>query len=403
MQTPTNALLKPGHADRIVAGHPWIFASSILRLTRPASDGELIQVKDHRKRFLGLGFYNSRSKIQIRMISRERTTVDQEFFERRIRQALEFRRRYLPHLTSFRVVNTESDFLSGMIVDKYADHLVVQISSLALDQRKTEILSALASVFPDCQISEKHDDSFRKFEGFDCDAEPQTNEGVDKQVKIDMNGLQFWINLSDGHKTGAYLDQQSNYQSVADLCAQFGSPRVLDCFTYRGGFAVHAAKAGAMEVLGLDQSSDAIDAAQQHAELNGVGKQCRFEVANVFDWLKLKSQIAGQTRNQETFDAVILDPPSFTRSRSNLPNAARGYKEIHLRALRLLRPGGILATFSCSHHISRDFFADIILDSAHDAGRQVRLLQSYGQSLDHPVILSIPETEYLKGFALEVL
>lgn len=403
MPTPTNALIKPGHADRIVAGHPWIFASSILRMTREASDGDVVQVKDHRKRFLGLGLYNSRSKIQIRMISRERITIDQKFFERRIREALQFREKYLPQLSSFRVVNAESDFLSGLIVDKYADRLVVQISSLAFDQRKAEILAALTDVFPDCQVLEKHDASFRKFEGLDPETETPAPKIPDEQIDIVMNGLNFSINLAEGHKTGAYLDQQSNYRSVAALFAQVGQPRVLDCFTYRGGFALHAAKSGAREILGLDQSASAIEAARTNAEQNGLAERCHFEAVNVFDWLKKKTSSKIPTGEREQFDAIVLDPPSFTRSRANLNNAARGYKEIHLRAMKLLKAGGLLATFSCSHHIQRDFFEDIIMDSAYDAKRTMRLLETYGQPLDHPVIPSIPETEYLKGFSFEVL
>jgi 23S rRNA (cytosine1962-C5)-methyltransferase len=403
MQTPINALIRPGHADRIVAGHPWIFGSSILRLTREAEDGDIVQVKDHRKRFLGMGFYNSRSKIQIRMIAWERTTIDQNFFERRIREAVKFREKFFPNASSFRVINAESDFLSGMIVDKYGDHLVVQISSLALELRKSEILASLASSFPDCSISENQDLAFRKFEGIEPSPPSSTAETENTQVDINMNDLRFRINLSDGHKTGAYLDQQTNYQAVARLIGQLGSPRVLDCFTYRGGFALHAAKAGAKYVLGLDQSSDAIDAANEHARLNDLDDKCRFETANVFDWLKSRTSNNNPDRIQESFDAVILDPPSFTRSRSNLANAARGYKEIHLRALKLLNPGGVLATFSCSHHISREIFMDIILESAHDAKRRLRLLESYDQSLDHPIIPAIPETEYLKGFSFEAL
>lgn len=403
MQTPTNALLKPGHADRVVAGHPWIFESSILRLTREASDGEVIQVKDHRKRFLGLGFYNSRSRIQIRMISRQRNVIDQDFFEGRIREALQFRKTYTPEFSSFRVVNSESDFLSGLIVDKYANFLVVQISSLALDQRKNEIHAALKRVFPDCEVVEKNDASFRKFEGLEPDAEPPGGETKERRVAIELNGLQFDVDLTDGHKTGAYLDQQFNYQAVAKLCGRLERPRILDCFTYRGGFALHAAKMGAPEILGLDQSSQAVEAALEHARMNGLAKQCRFETANVFDWLKEATAQRSASAGLETYDAIILDPPSFTRTRSNLANAARGYKEIHLRALRLLKPGGILATFSCSHHITRELFKDIILDSAHDAHRRIRLLDSYSQSLDHPIIPTIPETEYLKGFAFEAL
>src|SRR5258708_20696374 len=241
MQTLPTVLLRPGEADRIVAGHPWIYHGSVLRLTQPAADGELVQVKDHRQRLLGVGFYNSRSKINVRVLSPERVEVDQAFFEERITTALAIRRKHLPEATSFRVVNAESDFLSGLIVDKYEDVLVVQISALGMDQRKAMIIAALQKIFSPRVIMERSDVSSRKFEGL------QESNGVlfgelNGPVSVNLNGLKFETDLAGGHKTGMYLDQQANYQAVSQF-AKGG--QVLDCFSFLGGFGVHAARAHA--------------------------------------------------------------------------------------------------------------------------------------------------------------
>jgi 23S rRNA (cytosine1962-C5)-methyltransferase len=402
MDSLPTVLLKPGEADRVVAGHPWIYHGSILRLTKPAADGDLVQVKDHRQRFLGVGFYNSKSKIQMRVLSPERLTVDEAFFEQRLRAALAVRRKHLPEATSFRVANAESDFLSGLIVDKYEDVLVMQIASLGMEQRKTMIVAALTKIFSPRALIERSDTSFRKFEGME-DANGILAGELNAPFPIQLNGLQFEVNVQSGHKTGLYLDQQTNYQRVAQLIAQTPGAQVLDCFSFSGGFALHAARAGAVHVHGIDQSADAVAAAARNATANGLAEKCSFESANVFDWLK--SQTAAQPHEKlvPRFDAVILDPPSFTRHRAAVPDALRGYKEIHLRALKLLRPGGTLGTFCCSHHVDASMFQDVILAAAYDARRILRRVTTFPQSPDHPIIPMIPETEYLKGFAFEIV
>jgi 23S rRNA (cytosine1962-C5)-methyltransferase len=391
-------LLKAGSADRVVAGHPWIYAGSVLRLTAPAADGALVQVKDHRQRLLGIGFYNSKSKIQVRMLAPERVEVNTAFFVERIREALAVRQRHMGGASSFRVVNAESDFLSGLIVDKYADNLVVQISSLGMDQRKAMIVEALQAIFSPCAIVERSEASFRKFEGM-----PESNGPLSGTlagpVEIEMNGLKFEVDLMGGHKTGLYLDQQQNYQKVAGLVR---GGLVLDCFSFLGGFALHCAKAGAAKVHALDQSEEAVAAATRHAKANGLDATCTFETANVFDWLKAQTAVRPHEKVVPKFDFIILDPPSFTRTRSAVDDALRGYKEIHLRALKLLKTGGTLATFCCSHHVDTTLFETVILDAAFDARRTVRRVASYSQSPDHPILPAIPETEYLKGFAYEV-
>src|ERR1700722_15465593 len=392
-------LVRPGEADRIIGGHPWIYSGSVLRLTQPAEEGALVQIKDHRQRFLGVGFYNSKSKINVRLLAPERITVDEAFFEARIRSALAVRKKHLPDATSFRVVNAESDFLSGLIVDKYEDVLVVQTSALGMDQRKMMIVGALQKIFSPRCILERNDPAFRKFEGLP-DSNGILSGALDGPLPIQLNGLAFETDILGGHKTGLYLDQQVNYRLVAELAK---GAQVLDCFSFLGGFGLHAARAGAAHVHLLDQSADAIEASKRNASTNALADKCSFDTINVFDWLKNNTAVKPHERVIPRFDLIILDPPSFTRNRASVPDALRGYKEIHLRALKLLKVGGTLATFCCSHHVSAELFQDSLLSAAFDTRRVLRRVATYSQSPDHPIIPMIPETEYLKGFAFEVV
>ena len=399
MESLPTVLLKPGEADRIIAGHPWVYQNEILRVSHPPVDGELVQVKDSRQRLLGIGLFNSRSKIHVRMLSPERVDVNETFFEERIRSALAIRQRYLPKATSFRVVNAESDFLSGLIIDKYEDVLVIQISSLGIDKRKSQVVAALQRIFSPRAIVERSDVASRKFEGL-AEANGVLAGKLDGPVTVDLNGLKFEVDLVGGHKTGMYLDQQATYQAVSQF-AKGG--QVLDCFSFLGGFGLHAARAGAAHVHLLDQSADAIEASKRNAAVNGLAEKCSFEAINVFDWLKANTAVKPHEKVIPRFDLIILDPPSFTRNRASVPDALRGYKEIHLRALKLLKAGGTLATFCCSHHVNAELFQDTLLSAAFDTRRVLRRVATYSQSPDHPVIPMIPETEYLKGFAFEVV
>jgi 23S rRNA (cytosine1962-C5)-methyltransferase len=401
MQTLPTVLLRPGEADRILAGHPWIYHGSIGRLTQPAADGDVVQIKDHRQRFLGIGFYNSKSKINVRMIDTERVGIDQAFFEEKIRAALAVRRKHLPGASSFRAVNAEGDFLSGLIVDAYEDVLVMQTSSLGMDRRKPLLVAALRKILSPRAIVERNEMASRKFEGLP-DISGVLEGELAGEVTVRLNEIKIGVDLIGGHKTGYYLDQQVNYQAVANLVAKYDNAQVLDCFTFLGGFALHAARAGAGHVHALDQSQEAIAAAARNATANGLREPCSFEAANVFDWLKAQTQVPPNEKLIPRFDVIILDPPSFTRNRAAIPDALRGYKEIHLRALKLLKRGGTLATFCCSHHVDARMFEAVILEAAFDARRVLRRVASYSQSPDHPIIPAIPETEYLKGFAFEV-
>jgi len=422
MTTLPTVYVKPGEADRLVAGHPWLYENAVLRVTAEVPDGALVQVKDHRRRFLGVGFYHSRSKIRVRLLSHERVTVDTAFFEERIRAALEVRRRHMPEASSFRVVHAEADFLSGLIVDKYEDVLVLQISALGMEQRKGQIVEALQRVLAPQAILERSDAAARKFEGLPvvesvlagswpaprertaaarAEADPAKDQ-PDRSalLRVQISGLTFEVDLWTGHKTGLYLDQQRNYLQVAQWAR---GARVLDAFCFLGGFGLHAARAGAVQVHLLDQSQEAVQAALRNAALNGLADRCTGEAVNVFDWLKARTQAPPHERPVPQFDLIVLDPPSFTRTRASVPDALRGYKEIHVRALKLLRPGGVLATFCCSHHVDGRTFLDVILAAAYDTRKILRRIATFTQGPDHPVIPMIPETEYLKGYAFELV
>ncbi|MGC3958441.1 MAG: class I SAM-dependent rRNA methyltransferase [Verrucomicrobiota bacterium] len=399
MESLPTVMLKPGEADRVVAGHPWIYHGSVLRMTAQAGDGELVQVKDHRQRLLGVGFYNSKSKINVRVLAPERIEVDQAFFDERIAAALAVRKRFLPKATSFRVVNAESDFLTGLIIDKYEDVIVIQISALGMEKRKDKIVAAVQKIFSPRAIMERSDVASRKFEGLE-EANGLIAGQLDGPVAVNLNGIKFETDILGGHKTGMYLDQQTSYEAVAQFAK---GADVLDCFSFLGGFGLHAARAGANKVLMLDQSADAVKASLRNAEANGLKKTVSAEAINVFDWLKANTAVKPHERVIPRFDLIVLDPPSFTRNRASVGDALRGYKEIHIRALKLLKPGGTLATFCCSHHVDAVTFQDVILSAAYDTRRILRRVAQYAQSPDHPVIPMIPETEYLKGYAFELV
>jgi 23S rRNA (cytosine1962-C5)-methyltransferase len=269
-----------------------------------------------------------------------------------------------------------------------------------MDQRTPQIVGALKKIFSPRAIIERNDIGTRKFEGLSERHGLLAGE-LDGELTIRLNGLKFTVDLLSGHKTGLYLDQQVNYDAVAKLVTP--GAQVLDCFSFLGGFALHAARAGAGKVHGVDQSEEAVAAAGKNASANGLADRCTFETANVFDWLKAQTSTGPHEKLVPKFDFIVLDPPSFTRSRDTLPNALRGYKEIHVRALKLLKPGGVLATFTCSHHVDAKTFEDVILSAAFDTRKILRRVATYSQSPDHPVIPMIPETEYLKGYAFELV
>lgn len=380
-------VIKP--RSRIFHGHDWVYASEIVKAYGDPQPGAVVGLKDTKNRTLGTAIFNPNSQIVARRFCRHRQDLDRDFFERRIGQAIRLREAQGLGETC-RLVWSESDALPGLIVDRYGDCLVVQTLTVAFDQRLPLIVEALLNVVKPRVIVERNDAPIRVAEGLPSRTGLLHGE-LDGPIEVTIHGVKFEIDLLRGHKTGFYLDQVGNYLSVAQLAK---GRRVLDCFANQGAFALFAAQAGATEVKAVESSAEAVDAAKKNAARNGL----RLEAieANVFDFLNSEER-----RNAE-YDLIVLDPPSFTKSKGKLGDALRGYKEIHLRAFKLLRPGGILATYCCSHHVTDAVFLDVIREALNDAKVSARILGRQYQGPDHPVLALIPETEYLKGYLLEM-
>ena len=352
----------------------------------------MISLKDYRDRPLGTAIYNPESQIVARRISRRKQKLDSEFFQRRIEQAIALREKSGVDITLARIVWSESDGLPGVVVDRYGGHLVLQTLTLAMHQRRELIVEALVEALSPESIILRNDSPMLAAEGIEEEVTVLhgSNPGAFVvEAPTVEGGVKFEIDLLDGQKTGLYLDQLDAHREIAKLAK---GKRVLDCFCNQGSFALACAKAGAASVTAVDSSGPAIEATLRNAELNGV--EINAVKHNAFDYLK---------HCEDQYDIVILDPPSFTKNKKSLNNAMRGYKEIHLRGIKLLDRDGVLATYCCSHHASRQMFLDNIVTASVDAKRTLRLVASHGQRLDHPVIPAIPETEYLKGFVLELM
>ncbi len=385
-------VIKP--RSQILHGHDWVYASEVLKAFGDPQDGDVVSLKDGKDRLLGSAIYNKRSQIVARRFSRQRQELDLDFFTRRIRQAVEYRGRRGVRSDLCRLVWSESDGLPGVIVDRYGATLVLQTLTLAMDQRKNLIVEALVAVLSESGVSgivERNESSSRKAEGLELQS-GQLWGNAPQPTEFEMAGVRFEIDAGSGHKTGFYLDQVENYSRVASVSA---GKRVLDCFSSQGGFALACAKAGAAEVLAVEVSGELCNKIEANARRNDL--RVKAVEANVFDFL------SSQTRSGATYDLIILDPPSFARGKGKLDDAQRGYKEIHLRALQLLAPDGMLATFSCSHHMSAGLLNDVIVDASNDAKRSVRQIASYSQGLDHPILPHLPETHYLHGVLLEAM
>ncbi len=376
---------------RLFHGHVWVYATEIKARFGNPQPGDVVQLQDARGKPLGSAIYNPQSQISARLFSYRRQDLDLDFFIRRIERALRAREAASVDTGLCRLVWSESDGLPGVIVDRYGDYLVLQTLTLAMAQRQELLVQALVQVLSPKGIIQRNEGNVRKAEGLDQVKGLIWGEQPDPYV-VRHGGSAFHVDLVEGQKTGLYLDQLDNYQHVAKLAH---GRRVLDCFTNQGGFAQACALAGAAEVTAVDVSESAIAIAGRNAEISGA--QVRFLAANCFDYLK-QQESAGVTH-----DLIILDPPSFTKTKASVKDAMRGYKEIHLRALKMLPPGGILATFSCSHHVSRGEFHASIEDAAVDARKTLRRVATYSQRPDHPILATIPETEYLTGYAYEVI
>ena len=377
---------------RILHGHDWVFSSEVLKIFGNPGDGDVISLKDGRDKLIGSAIYNSKSQIVARRFSRQRQALDLDFFKRRIAQASEYRDRRKINPNLRRVVWSESDGLPGVILDRYGDHFVLQTLTMAMDLRRPLLIAAILDLFGWKTIIERNDSPVRKAEGLELRTGILEGAAPSGPIAIELAGLKFDVDLLHGQKTGFYLDQRDNYQIVAEFARD---RRVLDCFANQGAFALACAHAGAADVAAVEENSDNVAAGKQNADRNEL--KVRWIEQDVFSFLR------GAEKAEAEYDLIILDPPSFTKTKGGLGDALRGYRELHLRAFKLLSKNGLLATFSCSHHVSDAAFTQTIADALVDARRSVRRLRRFEQALDHPVLPTIPETEYFKGVLLEMM
>ena len=376
-------------ARRVASGHPWIFESDVLD-TGGAEPGAAVHVIDLKGRSLGMAHFSAASQIALRLLSRSVEEIGREFFARRLAAAQAHRRRVVHGADAYRVVHGEGDLLPGLVVDRYADWLVLQTLNQGMDGARHWIVDSLVELFSPRGIVARNDAAVRAREELPLESGVIWG-AVPDSVEFGMNGLRWHADLLHGQKTGMFLDQRENYPAAA----RYARGKALDCFTSTGGFALHMAPA-CESVEALDSSGAALATAARNAALNGISN-IEFREADIFVVL------AAYASARRHFDTVILDPPAFAKSRSTVEDALRGYKEINLRALRLLGPGGILVTCSCSQRVSEATFLELVAQAALDAGRQLRVLERRTQGLDHPILLTVPETHYLKCLILEVL
>ena len=386
------AVLRKTRESRVRSGHPWVFASDIERIEGNFEPGDVVDVVSSHNTYLGRAFYNPKSQISLRMLTTHDEPVDEAFFRRRVQEAWDYRNQFCDP-ASCRLIFSESDFLPGLIVDKFGEYLVVQSLCLGIEKWKQSIVRDLAEIVHPKGVWERSDVPVRRLEGLEQTTGLLYGEVPDS---IDMveNGLRFVVDVKNGQKTGFFLDQKENRAAIAPLCK---GARVLDCFCHNGSFSLHAAKYGARSVLGVDISEEALEVARLNAENNGLSDVVTFEAHNCFDHLR------ELTDAHEQFDVVILDPPAFTKTRAAVESALRGYKEINLRGMKLVRKGGFLVTCSCSQHVSPEQFRDMINQAARDSKTKLRLVENRTQGHDHPILPASPETQYLKCMILQVL
>jgi len=388
--------LKPNANARVLTGHPWVFANEVEALLPAEHDGGVVECRDRNGRLLGTGIYNSRSQIVWRRLGRERVELDAAWLRGRLKKAIARRetpnaKSQTPNSPMRRLVWSESDDLPGVVVDQFGEVLVVQTQTLAMAKCEALLGGLLSELLKPAEIIFRNDAPIRRLEGLPL--EVHTHSGRTWEPRwVNIDGLDYWLDLQGGQKTGFYLDQRAQHAAVAKYCSDRS---VLDAFCNQGPFALHAARAGAAHVLGLDSAEDAIAAARQNAGRNGLSVE--FAAANVFDWFNDPAR-----EDEPLWDVIILDPPPFAKSKSALAGALRGYKEINLRALQRLAPGGVLATYTCSHHMHDAELRDVLAGAAADAKRKARVLEFCHQPADHPVLVTMPESEYLRGYILQV-
>lgn len=398
---------KAEHA--IIKGHPWVYFNEITE-AQPFENGELVDVVSQKGSYLGTGFANKNSKIRVRLISRNANDkFDEAFFERRLRHAIDYRKTVMgDDFSNCRLIFGEADSFPGLTVDRFGDILVAQVLSLGIEKRKKMLFELLAKIFaqdnqPIRGIYERNDVAIRELEGMEQYKGFFPLEGYpipdSTETTITENGITYAVDFENGQKTGFFLDQKYNRLAVAKLSR---GKRVLDCFTHTGSFGLNAAKGGAEYVLSVDISESAVEMAQKNAKANGLDGKVEYLAANVFDLLPKLSE--GEMINRYgKFDFIILDPPAFTKSRQTVESAMRGYKEINLRAMRLLPRGGYLATCSCSHFMTEQLFVKMLHQAAADAGVSLRQIEARQQSPDHPILWNVEETNYLKFYLFQVV
>jgi 23S rRNA (cytosine1962-C5)-methyltransferase len=373
-------------ADRFRDGHPWIFRSDVLDASE-AQPGDTVLVVDRQDRFIGQAHYSAASEIALRMLSRKPDPID---FGARIASAQKYRTQVVRDSTAYRLVHAEADFLPALIVDRYADCFAVQALNQGMDRALPDIVAALVNQFSPRAIVGRNDAAVRALEQLPRETSLLAGE-LDAPVPVRINGFDIEADLLRGQKTGVFLDQRENYLAAA----RYARGKALDCFTSSGGFALHMARA-CDHVEAIDSSGPALAAAARNAQANGIAN-VEFKETDAFDTL------ASYASAHRTFDTIVLDPPAFAKSRKQMEGALRGYKDINLRALRLLSAGGILVTCSCSHHVSEAMLLEIVAEASLDAGRTLRVLERRTQSQDHPILLTVPETHYLKCLILQAV
>ncbi len=385
-------VLRKGKDKAVRNRHPWVFSGAVDEVDSGLAKGDLAEICASDGSFLGIGYFNPESQIVVRMLAFEKVEVDDSFFRRRISEAISLRTRLMPAGTdAYRLIHSEGDFLPGLIVDLYANYLVVQISTAGMERWKEIIVKILLENFPGMSIYEKSDVESRRHEGLPKQVGVLAGSEPPEVVEIRENGFLFNVNIRGGQKTGFFLDQRDNRKLVQGFSK---GKRILNCFAYTGGFSVYAFHGAAAEVVSVESSAAACSAGAENLRQNGCATdRCRWVQEDVFDFLR---------EDHQNYDLIILDPPAFCKSRSQILQAARGYKDINMLAMKKLSRGGLLFTFSCSGHISADLFQKVVFGAAVDAGRNVRILQKTGQPFDHPVNIYHPEGEYLKGLFCEV-
>ncbi|TAG14970.1 MAG: class I SAM-dependent rRNA methyltransferase [Sphingobacteriia bacterium] len=383
--------LKKNIAPRIANGHPWIYANEVDRVAGQPEAGDIVEVHYSDGKLTGLGYINPKSQILVRLLSRKAIPIDEKFFFNRILDAWNYRKK-LGYTENCRLVFGESDYIPALIIDKFGDYFVIQTLSLGIDKWKPAIVDALNGIFKPKGIYERNDVPVRSLEGLE-QQKGFLSTPFDTNIVINENGLQFYVDIANGQKTGYFLDQQHNRSTIKSIVKDAD---VMGAFTYTGTFEIHAAHYGAKSVLGIDISEQAILQANKNAALNQLDHICKFEAMNAFDVLKEWG------KQGPKYDVVMLDPPAFTKSRGNIENALTGYKEINLRGMKLIRNGGFLVTSSCTNLVSPDLFLATIEAAAKDAHKRLRQVVFQSQSPDHPIIRGIDNTNYLKFLIVEV-